>query len=200
MQILDIIHSVLVDVPGCTEPDAVNAYRSALIEFCAKTKAMNAWVTVTTAEMQAPTISADEQVIEILQAKLAGKDIDVVQMNSPRLDDATADDPVLSYQNVNAPILTPMPATVTDVDLLFVFGPGPAAETISDEVWLRYADVIKDGAIGRLLMRPKKTYTDAALGAYYLQKFKEDMNGAARVIGLNISNQGRRIRVAQAGL
>lgn len=179
MLIQDAIESIRGDVPGCPEPEVIKAYRNALIEFCKRTRVMTAWVNTTTAAMAVATISADQQVLDILDAQLQGQDINIVGLNDRDLTTATDEEPVLTWRNPNLPQIVPQPATSLDVQMLMVFAPGPAATTVDDAVWLRYSEDLEHGALARLMAKPGAAYSKPDVAAYHRSLFVQAMDRSA---------------------
>lgn len=198
MLIADAITPILSQVAGCPEVDVVNAYRYTVIDFCARTYVMTAWVTTTVSNMKAPALTADEQTVAILDAMIGSTPVSVRAINTRDLLTATADNPVITYQNPNVPVITPWPADDTEVQLLQVFTPGPNAVEFPDDVWLRYSETLNQGALSRLLARSKKPYYDPQEAARLRQLYDLETNGAAIAMSRNRSTPAIRLRTQKA--
>ncbi len=200
MLIQDAIEKITGKVAGCPEPELINAYRYALIEFCEKTRAMSAWVTTTTAAMAVATISPDQQVIDIVDALLDGGEIDVVGIMDRAITEATAEKPVLTWRNPNLPQVIPQPELSREVQMFMVFAPGPTAQDVEDAIWLRYSEALDHGALARLFAEPKQPYTDAGLATYHRTLFDNAISEAASVHGKTITRVANRLRTGKQSI
>lgn len=199
MLIQTAVEKIAGKVPGCPEPELINAYRNALTEFCKETRVMVAWINTTTVAMAAAVISPDQQVIDILDALLDGEEIDIVGMNDRAVTTATDEEPVLTWRNPNLPQVVPQPATSLDVEMLMVFAPGPAATEVEDTIWLRYSEALEHGALARLFAEPGSTYSNPALAGYHQDQFNSAM-GTSESTGAVVKRVANKRRTKPASL
>lgn len=183
----DFLPDVMIDVPGCPEPVAVNALRHALEEFCRKSLWWTADISpidviagVHTYDLVSPVI--DTVVAGILRISHDGHKLD--PMSEDWLDNewprvitlypsltttrATPWDQVTS--DIAQVFLQPTPRTVrligiptTDLTggITAKVGIAPTAtSTEVDDTLADYREAIANGAKYRLLMQPNKEWTD----------------------------------------
>lgn len=67
--------------------------------------------------------------------------------------------------------LVPMPDTEGTLSLIAILKPSPTAEGIDDDIYNEYRQPIVHWALARLMLSPKKPYTNSALGTYHMQQF-----------------------------
>ena len=179
-------NEVLPDLPGCPEAMALNDILDAAIEFCERTKVHKIDLAPITLLANTPSVSfsvpastPQTRVHVILQAlygttPLDFKDPDYLSVHydpSWRTKTGTplyiTQDDEESFRVV--PYLT-VDATVT-LNLFVALKPTAAATDIEARLWREYRDIIADGAMGRLMLTPKKPYSDAQLGAFHMDEF-----------------------------
>lgn len=200
MLIENAITPLLGKLPGCPEQEVERAYLFALIEFCTKTRAMSAWVTTTTEDLKIPSLNLDQQIIDIIDATMDGEDLTIVMMNDRRVLSATNESPVLTWQNVNVPVILPDPEETLEVQLLLAYAPGPTATTIEDTIYVRYQEAIENGALARLYAAPKSPWSDLSLVAFHKTQFDKSIEEAKAFLSKNINAAATKLRTAKGAL
>lgn len=194
MLIQDAIEKIASKAPGCPEPELIDAYRYAAIDFCKRTRVMTAWITTTTAAMAVATISPDQQITDILDALFDGEEVSIVGINDRAVTTATDQAPVLTWRNPNLPQIVPQPALSREVQMLMVFAPGPASTTVDDSVWLRYSEELNHGALARLFAVPGVPYSNQALATYHQGMFDRAVSDAASTHGSALTREANKLR------
>lgn len=200
MLIEDAIKPLVGRVTGCPELEIIRAYRFGLIEFCAKTNVMTSWVTTNTEDLKTPSLSMDQQVIDILDATLDGEDLNIVPMNSREVLTASAEAPVLTWQNPNVPMILPDPVEPLEVQLLMSYAPGPDSLQVEDTIYLRYQEALEEGAMWRLLKDSKRPWADPAQAAIHKGVFDQAAKEAASFVRRNIRTLATRLRTKKGPL
>lgn len=67
--------------------------------------------------------------------------------------------------------LAPKPAAAGTLTMIVVLKPSPTATGIDDVLFNEYREAIVHGALARLMLSPKKPYTNAQLAQYHQQQF-----------------------------
>lgn len=194
MLILDMLNSVLGRAPGCPESEAAQQMLNACMEFCERTYWLTEPVTITT---PGQTVSLDAQVLDIIEAKIGADDLLITYVNDPQIDALSPGKYALTFADPSYPLIAPTPPDGTEIYLLIVSAPGPAAQAVADVLWLRHSEALTHGALARLLAEPKKPWSDSQTAMYYRGLFDEAMRRAAADAGRNRKTTGRRLRVAQ---
>lgn len=200
MLIENAIAPLLGKLPSCPEPDVARAYLFALIEFCSKTKGMSAWVTTSTEDMKTPNLGLDQQVIDIIDATLDGKDLSIVMMNDRRVLTATDENPVLTWQNVNVPMVIPDPPEILEVQLLLAYAPGPTATTVEDTIYVRYQEALENGTLARLYAAPDAAWSKPALVAFHKGEFEKSIEEAKATFSKNVNASATKLRTTKGAL
>lgn len=176
----DWYNDVLPDVPGCPEAMALDAIRDAAIVFCERTKVHKVDLDPITLQASTPTTSfvvpastPQTRVARIEQAlygttPLDFKDADWLAVNLERTWRTKTGTPQYITQDDEesfrvVPYLTAI-ATV-DLDLFVSLKPTQASTDIEARLWREYREVIAAGALARLMLSPKKPYTNTVLAA-----------------------------------
>lgn len=206
----DVLGPLLARAEGCPRALAVDALRNACIEFCAETRWLTTGSQVVLDGTQVPSFDLNVQVLDICEAKVGDDPVLVTYLNDPAAEpDALAEcgdyDYALRFADPNNPTLTPatgvaapsVAAPVT-VDLVLCVAPGPESTEIQTDLWRRWSEALKHGALERLLAEPKKPWSDTQLAAYHGGKFRDAITKAASEAGRNRTQPGRRLRVKPA--
>lgn len=67
--------------------------------------------------------------------------------------------------------LVPMPDVAGPLKLKVVLKPTPTADGIDDDIFNEYHEAIVHGALSKLMLSPKKPYTDVVMANYHAQMF-----------------------------
>ena len=196
----DASAQVLPYVAGCPQDLIASALRDAAIDFCKESQCLMTGSEVTfTATAGTPTwdFTAD-QILDVIEARIDGKEIPVLRLNDPVADDLDDDVYVVRFAEPNNLAITPAPTADLDVDLLIVTAPGPASVAMHDSLWLRHHESLRWGALARLMEIPKRAWSDGALAVYYANKFETAKQKAKSEINRNVTKTARRLRVRPA--
>jgi hypothetical protein len=174
----DFYDFVMPDVPGCAFAAIDSALRQSAVVFCEQSLAWLAEhprisVVAGTAEY-AFTPPEDAVVHAITFAALNGEEIGAYKGETGIS--------AKNWRNRNgAPqyilggagfvILAPKPAAAAALTLSVALKPSPASTGIDDVQFNEYREAIVHGALLRLMLSPKKPYTNAQLAAYHQQQF-----------------------------
>lgn len=180
----EFLDEVLPSVPGCSQAMAIYAIRNAAIDFCHRSLA---WIynpeaiDVVADQMAYPFVPpTDAVVVKVLQAWHDGDE----------LVPATPDDLNGLYRNWRTVTGTPLYSTQDDErNLLLVptpdaglvdgltmrvaLKPTISASGIEFRIYEEYRTAIAAGALSKLMMMPKKPYSDPELAAFHLNVFEE---------------------------
>ncbi|MFY9479174.1 MAG: hypothetical protein WAQ08_16130 [Aquabacterium sp.] len=201
MKFAEAAPKVMLGVPGCSVPEAVEALRFAVIEFCTRTRILSNWVERQSNALTFDTTGADAtQVVQLLDAKVDGRDATVLHRNSADLERASVMRPVLLHdQDLNTSLkILPEPSPPLPVRLFVAFAPTPDATEFPDFLWLAHREALKHGALARLLAEPGTTYVNDAKAAWHLSEFQTKADELATQIGLNQVVVAHRLRVNPA--
>lgn len=166
------------DVPGCPQASQVIALRQSAIEFCEQSLAWkydhpDIAVTVGVAKymFDAP---GGAVVHAVTYAEFNGNQIETRVMQR----DINAWD--LRHKTgtpeyvLGGPIsvtLVPTPDVAGTLKLTVVLKPAQNADGIDENIFAEDREAIVHGALGKLMLSPKKPYTDATLANYHIHQF-----------------------------
>lgn len=186
-----LLPDVLPSVYGCSDPVAINAIRSAAIDFCVKSKAYQQELDpVTTVanifeyDLEPPRNAAVEKILWVTYdgQKLEPISTGLLEQRVPDWRDKTqAGIPKYFVQQSNSIFfLAPIPAVtkVESVILRAVLKPTQTATEIADEVVDNHKDAIVNGALFRLLRTPAQDWTDYAAAQMYAALYSEGVREA----------------------
>lgn len=166
------------DLPGCPFPAMDFALRQSAISFCEQSLAYRyqhpdiAVVAATDTYSYVPP--AESVVHAIHYAEFAGKTIQTRAGEfGIRIEDWRNQTGAPEYVLGGATSLTlvPTPDVAGTLKLEVVLKPSLTATGVDDALFNEYREAIVHGALGRLMLSPKKPYSDAQLGAYHAQQF-----------------------------
>jgi hypothetical protein len=169
---------VVPDVPGCPFAAIDVALRQAAIDFCSQSlawKATHPDITVvpgTASYNFAPPAQA--VVHAVTYAEFEGSEIDChtgesgIQIYNWRNQTGT---PEYVLGGATALQLVPTPDVAGTLKIEVALKPDPTATGIDDSIFNEYRDAIVHGALGRLMLSPKKPYSNAQLATYHQQQF-----------------------------
>lgn len=166
------------DVPGCPQAAQVVALRQAAIAFCEQSLAWkyeppDIQVAVGTAKY-----SFDTPVGTVSHAVTYAEFNDIQIETRVMERDISAWD--LRHKTgkpeyvLGGPIyvtLVPTPDLKGTLKLTVVLKPAPSADGIDENLFNEYREAIVHGALGKLMLSPKKPYTDGASANYHKQMF-----------------------------
>jgi hypothetical protein len=174
----DFYDLVLPDVPGAP-PSAVDvALRQAAIAFAEQSLA---WrynhpdIAVTSGTAQYAFVPPDQAVVHAIHyAAFNGSEIATrVDESSVTIYDWRNQTGTPEYVFGGAISLTLVPTPDADgvLTLEVILKPSADATGIDDSIFDEFREAIAHGALSRLMLSPKKPYTDPALAAYHQQQF-----------------------------
>lgn len=203
----DQLGPLLARAEGCPRALAVDALRDTCIEFCKESRWLTTGSQVVIDGTQVPNLGMDVQVVDICEARVGDDPVFITYLNDPDAEpDALAEcgeyDYALRFADPNNPILTPatgvaapsVAAPVT-LDLVLVIAPGPESTEISLDLWRRFSEGLKSGAIARLLTEPNKPWTVSGDAVRrFASKYASDLATATAEASRNRAQPGRRLR------
>lgn len=174
----DFYDLVMPDLPGCPFVMVDNALRQSAITFCEQSLAWRydhppVSIVPGTAEYAfAP--SADAVVHAIAYATLDEKEIEShageedIRIAVWRRQTGM---PVYVLGGATSLTLVPAPDAAGTLVMIVALKPSPTAMGIDDNQFNEFHEPIIHGALTRLMLSPKKPYTDAQLAQYHQQQF-----------------------------
>jgi hypothetical protein len=165
------------DVPGCPIAAMDVALRLASITLCEQSLA---WrydhpdISVTpNIDSYAFTPPAGAVVHAIIRAEFDGRRIDFSRAEADREISGRDRTGIPEYVRAGAMslILTPTPGTSGTLAMTVALKPSPDAAGIDDSIFDEYREAIVHGALARLMLSPKKPYTNMQLAQYHEQLF-----------------------------
>lgn len=169
---------LLPDVPGCPQASAVIALRQAAISFCEQSLAWreehpDITVTAGTAKylFQSPggsvvhAITFAEFNDSQLETRAMERDISIWD----RRHKTGTPEYILGGQA--SVTLAPTPDVDGTLKMIVALKPSPNSDGIDDNLFAEYREAVVHGALSKLMLSPKKPYTDIALAGYHSQLF-----------------------------
>jgi len=175
------LNEIMPDVPGCSKEIAVNAIRNASIEFCKKSfvwmetlDPLNVVVNVDVYDVGViPIGSVVERVNKLyyLGVELTASNVD--EVNAKRQSAVGGAVKFYAQSSPTQVILHGMPEVSTTGALVMNVSltPSHTSSGIDSSITDRYLDGIVSGAKSRLMLMPKKPWTDMALASYHKGEF-----------------------------
>jgi len=198
-QLDSLLPLVRVHVEGCPVPTALQQLRWALREFCKESRFLRESVpfSVAAGQMVYPMtpLLAETRVVEVDAVMVDGRPLDPTGPKEVRpssqtsagvvLDDETGE-PVQQpaavthywFEPPDDLVLWPQPNRVADGAASLILDVIPNTVLIPDAIERKYADAISYGALHRLLLMPKKAWSDPALGEFYGGQFRRQIEEA----------------------
>lgn len=165
------------DVPGCPQAAQVLALRQAAIAFCEQSLA---W------KYDHPDISVIAGISRYMYEPPIGAVVHAItyaEFNDRQIESRSARDmntwdirhktgmPEYVLGGPVVAMLVPIPDVEGTLKLSVALKPTPTADGIDDDIFNEYREAIVHGALSRLMLSPKKPYTDAGLANYHAQMF-----------------------------
>lgn len=181
---------VLPDVTGCPELVALQAIKDAAIEFCEKSHVyqqdldpMTAIKAISEYDLEAPT---GYVVARVMSAWFNNEKLEPAAPDMLRVPDAyrlTAgqSQPKFYFQKTAKTVtLLPVPDqnTPSAITIRAALKPSRISESVDDEIYEEYAEVIAHGAKYRLMLSPGKSYSNQANAAVEKGLFESGINKA----------------------
>jgi hypothetical protein len=191
--------TLLPDLPGCTPTMANVALRHAAREFCSKTLAWNEWrgpQDTSDASIQYDfDVATTENVVKLLGATLAGNDLKVLAQNDLPLDWQTAPGCRSGIVTIDLRsfFVLPQRAAGLAIKTWIALQPSKKGAGVPDALFDQYEEDICAGAKARLMLSPKKPYSDAGLAGTHRADFDTRIGRATRAVEKSFSRVPRRV-------
>jgi hypothetical protein len=205
MDYVDVLGPVLARVEGCPIELATEAMRNSCMDFCVRTRWLTTGITLTLDGTQVPTFALDQQVVDILEAKIGDDAVYVTYLNDPRVDEIEdGEDPdydyALRFTDASNAVLTPEPTVADPVNLemLIVIAPGPTSTGLHEGLWRRWSEGLKFGALWRLYEEPGKPWANEKAALYCKGMYEQAIATAQAEASVNHTKPARRLRVIPA--
>jgi len=168
---------LLVYVPACSDPLALQALLDSAIEFCEKTGALNARLDtvylvpdVTVYDLES-TIASTE-VFAVTKAQIGDEVVDTVLAERVSLDAPKVARPDKIYVTLNTAststiTLNALPDEAYSLTMEAFLRPVRTATSVPDVLFGRWVDPIVSGALARLYMVPAQAFSSPSLAQYY---------------------------------
>ena len=174
----EVYDLVMPDLPGCPFAAVNSALRQSAIVFCEQSLAWKEEhppiaVMAETAEY-AFIPPAGAAVHAITYARFNGKEI---RSHTGEPNPVPADwrnqtgTPQYVLGGITLLRLVPEPDTAGTLTMTVALKPSPSAEGIDEGLFNEYREAIVHGALARLMLSPKKPYTNTQLAQYHQQQF-----------------------------
>lgn len=176
-----LLPRVMELAPTCPEPTAIRHLRDAAIEFCRRTRI---WRESDTFALdggcEAIAVEQDCALYEITHARFDGREllpitIDWLDKNDSGWRDRQGPPRWLTQSAPNTVRVVPAPEEAGTLELEMILTPSHDAERLPDILVETYANVLADGAAGRVLMLPAVEWTNPQLGAAHAAAFRDEL-------------------------
>ncbi|SFN73409.1 hypothetical protein SAMN05216332_101415 [Nitrosospira briensis] len=173
----DFYDLVMPDVPGCTFAAIDSALRQSAVVFCEQSLAWRIELSpisvVAGIAEYALTPPEDAVVHAITLAALNGEEIEAYkgETDISARNRYNRTSPQYISGGPGSIILAPKPTATGALTMIVALKPSPASAGIDDVQFNEYREAIVHGALLRLMLSPKKPYTNAQLAAYHQQQF-----------------------------
>ena len=188
----DFFDYLLPDVPSCPVAAAIFALRQSAIAFCEQSLA---W---TFAHPEIPVVNDVDQYAfdppdgAIVHAITYGSFNDKEISTSVKQDDMCVQD----WRNqsgspqyvLGGPVfltLVPKPNVAGTLKLIVALKPDTDATGIDDDIFREYREAIVHGALAKLMLSPRKPYTNSELAVHHMQQFTAKTGGAGMRVARN---------------
>lgn len=188
----DFYDLLLPDVPGCPFVAASFALRQSAIAFCEQSLA---WTYLH------PDIAVVNDVDEYAYVPPVGALVHAVtyaEFNDHEIDAKVKDvdmriwnwrnqtgSPQYVLGGPSGIRLVPTPDVEGTLKLVVALKPDNDATGIDDEIYQEYREAIVHGALAKLMLSPRKPYTNAELAAFHMQQFAAQTAGAGLRVARN---------------
>jgi len=173
----DFYDYIMPDVPGCPLHAATFALRQSAIAFCEQSLA---WrhnhpdIAIMAGTADYPFDPPEDTVVHVVTyAALDGKQIGVeTDASRMRVENwrNQSGRPQYVLGRESALRLVPRPDVDGTLTLEVALKPAPLASSVSDELFNEWREAIVHGALARLMLSPKKPYTNGQLAQHHQQQ------------------------------
>lgn len=193
---------IAVQVAGCSSILIERAVLNAAIEFCQRTRAWNiaqpSVAVLATDFPYAVPVPTDGDLFRVMTVNAGGVPLEPVSEDTlDKVDDWRATEGVPSHwlmEDSDNLLVYPLPAESTALLVRAAYKPSRAATTVPDFLFDDHYETIQAGALARLLLMPKRDWTDMQLGLAYAQKFTDDAEKHKSAVSQSLSRSVRRVR------
>lgn len=193
------LNRILSRAPGCPDEVAIEALRDACIEWCRSTYMLTTGMRVVSGSDLVPDGPVGElTVIDVIEARAGELRLPVVPINDQRVDDATAEAPVISFAELSALTINPTPAAPLTVDLVAVVCPGADSVTFPALLWAKHREALVGGALARVLSDEGVPWSKPQQAAVQRAIFDREASIHSGLYGRNRLTAARRLRVQPA--
>ncbi len=189
--------------PNCAEPAALDAIRSAAIEFCERTRLWRTTLALTVTTAMTVTLTPiSDSVIHDIETIVwdNGKVLEPVTTRYLderfplwRAEELTGQPSY--YTQLTEDAITFAPFEAGTASAYVRLKPTYSCTTLPDFIFNRYLDVIRAGVLARLLMLPGQIFYDPAKAAIFQKEFQDHLD---RLSGQGNSGQQRAPRRTKA--
>lgn len=196
----DFYDYLLPDVPGCPLGMADLQLRLAAREFCDKTLVWVEWLDDVTTVADVLEYDFDltpqQEVIQLQRATIDDKHLPVLSERDIPSNWRVSASMDRSIFTLDKKVFYVVPAQSAGLAVATqcALKPSQAAIGVEDFIYEQYADVIAAGAKAKLMLSPKKPYTDGTLAAFHGGKFDSKCSEIAWQVAKSHGNAPRRNR------
>ena len=198
----DFLPDVNIFVDGVPRVFMLSALRQTCIEFCEQTllfreKLAVQPISIDVDEYELEPSLCDSEVCRVLNVWVNGS---LISATTPDIGIRSSalyegDVPQAYYcTEPNVLKLVPMPQTTGDLEVEIAYAPAHDAENVPMALYTKHREDIARGAAARLLIMPKRPWTDMSAGKLYRNLFWHHMHSVAR--SEHWSGYGRPVHVA----
>lgn len=194
----DYLPELLLRVPGCPEPTAVDALRRTSIEFCERTcayRVVNDIDAIGPLDNEYSPVAPDHaEVFRILEVTIGGNVINPSSMEDmPGMFGgnwyAEVGSPIAWFQVDDKIRFVPLPNTTMELYTTVAYRPTATATAVPDSFFYEYYDAILDGTAYRLMLIPDKQWSRPGEAGVYASQYLRAISRA-----LVDANKGRAAR------
>lgn len=189
------------EVPGCPQVAQTLSLRRAAIAFCEQSlvwQESHNPISVETGTAEYDYVPPDQAVVHTaVYAQFEGEELEIAGESDIRIKDwrEQTGTPLYLLGGATALTLVPEPDADGTLTLLVVLKPTPGATDIADFLYNEYREPIVHGALSRLLLSPKKPYTDAGLASYHQHQFQVQTAAAGMRVARNYTRSPLRTSI-----
>lgn len=168
---------LLVYVPACSDPLAMQALLDSAIEFCEKTGVISArldpiYLTPNTTEYELESPLASTEVFLVTKAQLDGQDVTPIMAEQVTLDAPRVARPDKLYVTLNADCtstvtINALPDQQYQLTMEVFLRPSRSATSVPDVLLTQWVDAVVSGALAKLYMVPGQPFSSPDLAQYY---------------------------------
>jgi len=189
-------------VGGCPSVTIERAVLNAAIDFCLRTHAWQLALDSASVdasdfpyEIPTPTDAELHRVLTVIAGDVALQPVAADSLDAEGVWREIEGPPrVWLMEDQDNLIIHPLPSVSVDLLVRASFKPSRTAISIPDFLASDHYETIQSGALSRLLMMPKREWTDINLGAVHAQKFTDECERIKSAISRSLSRSTRRVK------